>query len=224
MIDLQRQDGIFVLRMTSGENRFNLPFLDALDAALDEVERAPEPTALVTTGDGKFYSNGLDLEWMSGPGRDQAPAAVGRVHLMLGRLLAFPVITVAALNGHAFAGGAMLALTHDFRVMRADRGYFCLPEVDIRIPFTPGMSQLIQAKLAIRTAHEAMVTGRRYNAEQAVREHVVHEAAAEADVLPRAIAIAKAHAGKHVATLGTVKKTMYAPALGALATSSTGRG
>ena len=153
----------------------------------------------------------------------RAGAARGNLIGVLGRLLAFPTITVAALNGHAFAGGAMLALAHDFRVMREDRGYLCLPEVDIRIPFTPGMSMLIQAKLAIRTAHEAMVTGRRYNAEQAVRASVVHEAAQEADVLPRAIAVTKTHAGKHVGTLGTIKRTMYAPALVALATASTPR-
>ena len=63
-----------------------------------------------------------------------------RVHELLARLLEIGVPTVAAIQGHAFAAGAMLALAHDERVMRADRGWSCLPEVDINIPFTPGMS------------------------------------------------------------------------------------
>jgi len=215
MIDLQTQEGVFVLRMTNGENRFNLPFLDALDAALDEVERAPAPIALVTVGEGKFYSNGLDLEWMAGPGRDQAAASIARVHKLLGRMLTFPVISVAALNGHVFAAGAMLALAHDFRVMRTERGYFCLPEVDIRIPFTVPMSALIQARLSRATAHETMTTGRRYTAEQAQQAGIVQQVAVEADLLRSAVALAKAHAGKHGPTLASIKKTAYRDVLAA---------
>jgi Delta3-Delta2-enoyl-CoA isomerase len=219
VIDLQNQDGIFVLRMQSGENRFNLPFIDALDAALDEVERAA-PRALVTVGEGKFYSNGLDLEWMSGPGRDQAGAAVARVHKLLGRMLAFPTITVAALNGHTFAAGAMLALAHDFRVLREDRGFFCLPEADIQIPFTVAMDAVIRCKLPAVTAHEAMVTGRRYTAEQARAAQIVHGSASEAEVLPAALALAKTYAGKHAPTLTAIKRTMYRGALEACEAAS----
>jgi enoyl-CoA hydratase/carnithine racemase len=195
--------------MAAGENRFNWGFLDALEAALDSVERAAEPGALVTVGDGKFYSNGLDLEWMAGPGREQAQACVKRVHELLGRMLTFPTITVAALNGHAFAAGAMLALAHDFRVMRSGRGYFCLPEVDIKLPFTLPMSALIQARLSKATAHEAMTTGRRYTAEQALQAGIAQQIASEADVLPAAIELAKSLVGKHGATLAAIKKTAY---------------
>jgi enoyl-CoA hydratase/carnithine racemase len=215
VIDLQTQDGVFVLRMNSGENRFNLPFVEALDAALDQVEKAEKPSALVTVGEGKFYSNGLDLEWMAGPGREQAATAIARVHKLLGRLMTFPMITVAALNGHVFAAGAMLALAHDFRVMRDDRGFFCLPEADIQIPFTPAMDAVIRAKLSKKTAHEAMVTGRRYTAEQAVAADIVHAKASEAEVLSSAIALAKSYAGKHVPTLTTIKRTMYRDVLAA---------
>lgn len=212
MIDLQSEDGVFVLRMQSGENRFNLPFVEALDAALDKVEQAGA-RALVTVGEGKFYSNGLDLEWMSGPGREQAAAAIARVHKLLGRMLAFPTITVAALNGHTFAAGAMLALAHDFRVMRDDRGFFCLPEADIQIPFTTAMDAVIRCKLSPVTAHEAMVTGRRYTAEQARAGQIVHATAAEAEVLPAALALAKTYAGKHAATLAAIKRTGYRAAI-----------
>src|SRR4051812_33691258 len=142
----QRED-VRVLHMTAGENRFNPAFLDAADAALDAVEAADGPATLVLTGEGKFFSNGLDLDWMGSAAPGGVEEVVARVHGLLGRLLAFPVGTVAAINGHVFAAGAMLALACDQRVMRADRGFFCLPEADIGIPFTPGMSALIAGRL-----------------------------------------------------------------------------
>lgn len=217
MIDLKRHDNVFVLHMKSGENRFNREFLAALGAALDQVEADDQATALITTGEGKFYSNGLDLEWMSKSGAELARRNVDEVLALLGRLLAFPMITVAALNGHTFAAGAMLALAHDFRVMRTDRGYFCLPEADIRIPFSPGMSALIQARLSRHAAHEAMVTGKRYSAEEAFRRHIIDRPEPEESVLPAAIELAKAYGGKHRPTLATIKRTAYAPVLAALA-------
>ena len=108
--------------------------------------RGRGPRALVTAATGKFFSNGLDLEWLGAHG-DQNEDYIARVHALFARVLALPVVTVAALQGHTFAAGAMLALAHDLRVMRADRGFWCLPEADIGIPFATGMSALIQARL-----------------------------------------------------------------------------
>ena len=147
MIDLQRKEAVFVLTMQSGENRFNRPFLTALNEALDEVEQSDGPAALVTVGERKYYTNGLDLDWLLHPDTESMPLFVADAERLLARVLGLPLATVAACNGHAFAAGAMLALCHDFRVMRADRGYFCLPEVDIKIPFTPGMNALIKSRL-----------------------------------------------------------------------------
>jgi enoyl-CoA hydratase/carnithine racemase len=131
------------------------------------------------------------------------------------------VPTVAAIGGHAFAAGAMLALAHDFRVMRADRGYFCLPEVDIAIPFTRGMSALIQSKLTPKTAHEAMTTGRRYGGTDALDAQIVDAVAHEADVLAAAIEMARPLAGKASPTLGLIKARMYPAALAALSDTET---
>ena len=111
---------------------------------------------------------------------------------------------------------AMLALAHDFRVMRADRGFFCLPEVDINIPFTRGMSGLIQGKLTPRTAHEAMTTGRRYGGTDALAAGIVDAVAHEDDVLSSAIELARPLAGKAGPTLGIIKSRMYPAALDAL--------
>jgi enoyl-CoA hydratase/carnithine racemase len=216
MIELRRENDVFILRMQNGENRFNDAFVTAVNGALDEVERFDGRAALVTTGDGKFYSNGLDLAWMMGPDCAEPQAFVGRVEALFARLLAFPRITVAALNGHAFAAGAMFALCHDFRVMRDDRGYFCLPEVDIDIPFRPGMSALIRTRLPPDVAHEACTTGRRYAAGEAASARIVSEVCGEANVLPRAVARAASLSGKTPATLGAIKQGLYADVIALL--------
>ena len=162
IMDLKKEGDVFILTMRSGENRFNRPFVDAMNEALDTVEKSSGPAALVTTGgEDKYYSNGLDLAWMGGDGAKEAPEFVKAVHRLFGRMLTFPVPTVAAINGHAFAAGAMLALAHDFRVMRSDRGFFCLPEVDINIPFTPVMTALITSRLTPNASRLLMLTGAR---------------------------------------------------------------
>jgi enoyl-CoA hydratase/carnithine racemase len=212
---LDHDGDVFVLQLGDGENRFNRDFLDEVGALVEEVAAASAPRALVTAATGKIWSNGLDLEWMSRNAQD-IPALLDSLHALYARLLALGVPTVAAIQGHAFAGGAMLALAHDIRVMRSDRGWFCLPEVDINIPFTPGMSALITARLSKATAHEAMTTGRRYGGEEAVAASIAAEAVPEAEVLPRAVAIAAGQAGKDPGTLGTIKQRMYAAALDAL--------
>jgi enoyl-CoA hydratase/carnithine racemase len=105
----------------------------ALHAALDTVDAVEGPAALVTTGEGKFFSNGLDLDWLMGGG-EGTEGFIDEVHRLLGRVLGFGAATVAAVNGHAFAGGGMLAVAHDYVVMREDRGFWCLPEVDLGLP------------------------------------------------------------------------------------------
>ncbi|QXJ25382.1 enoyl-CoA hydratase/isomerase family protein [Actinomadura graeca] len=215
MIDLQRDGDVFVLRFEAGENRFGPEFLDAVEDALDTAEKSGGPRALVTTGTGRFYSNGLDVEWLEG-NQDRIEDHLRRVHGLYARLLALPMPTVAAVNGHAFAAGGMLVLAHDFAVMREDRGYFCLPEVDLGMGFTPGMSALIRSRLPAAAAHEAMLTGRRYTAEQARDAGIVQHTAAEDGVLPAAAGLAASMAGKDGAVVGRIRAGMYREALEAL--------
>ncbi|ROO83942.1 enoyl-CoA hydratase/carnithine racemase [Actinocorallia herbida] len=205
--------GVLVLRLTQGENRFSPDFLDAFGKALDEVEGTAK--ALVTTGEGKFYSNGLDLDWLSGNG-DKFDWYLGRVHALYARMLGLNLPTVAAVNGHAFAGGGMLSLAHDFSVMRADRGWFCLPEIDLKMPFSPAMVALIQAKLPKETVHEAALTGRRYTGTESVAAGIAHHAVAEDEVLAKAVEVATALGAKDGKSFGAIRRTLYRPALNAL--------
>lgn len=216
MPDLSRDGDVFVLDLGDGENRFHPDWLDAVEVALDEVETADGPRAVVTTAVGKFWSNGLDLDWLTAHG-GQAGGYVARVQEVFARMLRSGVPSVAAIQGHCFAAGAMLSLAHDQRVMRADRGFWCLPEVDIHIPFTPGMSALIQARLTPASAHEAMTTGRRYGGHDAAAATIVDVAVAEDEVLPAAVERARRLAPKAGPTLAAIKAGMYRSVLTALA-------
>jgi enoyl-CoA hydratase/carnithine racemase len=203
---------VWVLRMRGGENRFNLEWLDSVNSALDRVEASEGPCALVTTGEGKFYSNGMDLEWLAtDPSR--AEDYLRAIYRLLGRVLSFPAITIAAVNGHAFGAGALLAIAHDFAVMREDRGFWCMPEADLGLPLTPEYTSLLTARLPSRTAHEALVTGRRYGGTDALAAGIVHQVAAEDEVVPKATKIAVDLAAKDRLTLSEHKRLLFGEAI-----------
>jgi enoyl-CoA hydratase/carnithine racemase len=210
MPTLTHRDGVHLLHLGDDENRFSLDWLSAVEEALDLVVDSPAP--LVTVAEGKFYSNGLDLEWVTA-NVDQLQAYTARVQVLLARVLTLPVPTVAAVSGHAFGAGAMLAIAHDWRVMRADRGYYCFPEVDIRVPFTPGMAALIQAKLTPHAAVTAMTTGHRFTGPEALTAGLVDDLAGPADLLSTAISKAGPLAGKDPTTLGSIKSAMFSDVL-----------
>ncbi|MGH0030272.1 MAG: enoyl-CoA hydratase/isomerase family protein [Myxococcota bacterium] len=215
MIDLSRDGDVFVLRVDAGENRFGPETLAGWNEALDQVEAADGPKALVTTGSGRFYSNGLDLDHMLSSG--DPPAYLKQVLDLMARVLVFPAFTVAAMNGHAFGAGAQIALAHDQRVMRSDRGYFCMPEIDMKAPLHPGMTAIIQARLPHQTAHELIVTGTRYGAGLALERRIVDEAVAEEQVVARAVERAAPFAPKADPAMGVLKRGMYPHTLEALA-------
>ncbi|MBW0012793.1 enoyl-CoA hydratase-related protein [Mycobacterium sp.] len=210
----QWDDKIAVLDLGEDENRFSPEFLDTLNAQLDEIGAAGAH-GLVTTARGKFYTNGLDLDWLAAHS-DQTQSYIARVQALLARVLTLPMPTAAAITGHAFGAGAMLAMAHDVRVMRADRGYFCFPEVDIRIPFTDGMAALIQAKLTPSAAVASMTTGRRFGGTEAAEIGIVDATAGEGAVTAAATELLRPVGGKDAGTLGAIKQTMFRAAVQAL--------
>jgi enoyl-CoA hydratase/carnithine racemase len=195
LITVVQHEAVFLIRAENGENRFNRESIDEWHSTLDEIEGHDGPLALVTTGSGKFYSNGLDLDWMLGEGAADTHL-LDDVQRLLVRILDFPAITVAAVNGHAFAAGAMLASAHDFVIMREDRGYWCLPEVDLGLPLTSTMFQVVAAHLPRSILRESMLTGRRFSGPEALSAGIVHELAPEPDVVSRAVERAQALAPK----------------------------
>lgn len=214
-LTVDREDAVTIVWMHHGDdNRFHPDLLQGLERVLDDIESSKGPATLVLTGSGKFFSNGLDLDYMAAA-PDRADVTLDRVHALLGRVLGLCVPTVAAVNGHAFAAGMMLALACDTAVMRKDRGYLCLPEADLGLSFSPGMNALLTSRLDPSTAHAAMVTARRFAGPDALAAGMVAEVAAEQDIMARAVALAASLAGKPRESLAAIKRDLYGPALDA---------
>ncbi|KAJ2466994.1 hypothetical protein GGI03_001806 [Coemansia sp. RSA 2337] len=195
--------GLFLLHLNNGaENRITLQLiteimqaLDFIDTRLDSLtgEDAAKGGALITTSTGKFYSNGLAI--------DDAMEIGDPFYLpfmrMLARILTFRVPTVAAINGHAFAGGCMLALAHDYRVMRADRGWIAMNEIDIGIPLIPGMAAIVKCKVKAQDKlRDCVLAAHRFKASDAVAAGFVDKAVEENALIDTAIQYAKALAPK----------------------------
>lgn len=176
-MELKKEGNVFVLSLTNGAqaNTITDDVIVEYNAALDEVEAAPGNAALVvTSSDPKYWSNGIDRDWLMTRPPDyltQVASSLDRLYL---RMVLLNMPTVGCLTGHTYAAAAILATTFDFRLMRADRGFFCFPEVDINIPFTPIIHRIVDLMLPDRQAiTELVLTGRRVGGEEALKMKVV---------------------------------------------------
>ncbi|KAI9596141.1 ClpP/crotonase-like domain-containing protein [Syncephalis fuscata] len=230
MMSLSRHGQIFLLSLQHADNRFNFESTKAILDALDEVERVveqedpgrSEPWALVTTGQDRIYSNGLDLEKVVA----HMPDFCGKLyHPLLKRILTFPMPTIAAINGHAFAGGCMFAMAHDYRVMRSDRGFLCMNEIDMKAPLTPGMASIIRVKFPHPALlRSCLLEAHRFSAAEALKVGLIDETAEADNVVPAAIALAerwapKAQAGK---AMTMIKEETFPDAVRALSEGGLG--
>lgn len=187
MFELDRDGDVFTLTMSADENRWNTTFVRGFNTALDEVSASTGPAALVTTSASpKFFSNGLDLAWVSDPASH--PEAGDREVFgdefmkLMSRLITFEIPTIAAVNGHAFGAGFMAALCHDVRHMRADRGFMCANEMQLGLKIPAPELALFHHKLPSNTFFETVQLAKRWTGSAAQASGIV-ESIAEQDTL-----------------------------------------
>jgi len=220
MIDFTLDESVAVVALNSGENRFNPEFLNAFLKMLDDIEQQTEArTVVVHSTHEKIFSNGIDLEWLVPIIQEgDVPAAKDFFFLLnklFLRLVTYPAITVAAITGHAFAGGAILACAFDFRLMRSDRGFLCVPEVDLGIPFLPGMNAILAKAIPFYKLEEMQYTGCRLTAEECERHHIVRKACHISELLEETLAFARG-LNKNRAIVHEMKRRLNRPIIQAI--------
>uniref|UniRef100_A0A2P2J0D4 Delta(3)-Delta(2)-enoyl-CoA isomerase n=1 Tax=Rhizophora mucronata TaxID=61149 RepID=A0A2P2J0D4_RHIMU len=185
MCTLEKRGGVYILTLTgSGEHRLNPTLLDSIKSALTRLRAEPvsPSSVLVTTAQGKFFSNGYDLAW---GGSATSPDAVqfrhrlmsSKLRSVISDLISLPMPTVAAVSGHASAAGMILALSHDYVVMRRDRGFLYLSELDIGLVIPAWFMAVLKCKIVDAKARmEVVLKAAKLTAEMAVEKGIVHSA------------------------------------------------
>jgi Delta3-Delta2-enoyl-CoA isomerase len=214
-IALETQGKVAVLTMNNKENRFNPEFMREFLEVLDKVDGDKSVGALVVTGgDPKFWCNGIDLEYLMSQFaniKKVIPEYMAQLNSLYRRMCIFPKPTIAAINGHVFAGGVFLACHMDFRFMREDKGWLCLPEVDINIPLLPAMIAITQSTVTPRGFREMYYTGRRFPGPEAYEIGFADKLFPGDTLLPKAIEFAAEMAKKRTALYADMKQRVRQP-------------
>lgn len=189
----------------------------------------PGQYGLVTCGPrdkNRFYSNGLDLS--------EALTSDHFFQHVLNRLykklLLYPIPTVAAINGHAMAGGFCLVLAHDFRVMKDNeqkgRATMAMTEISFGAPIPAGLAAIVKTKLpSSNLVAKCLTEGHRFGAQESLESGIVHAIAPESEVVEKSLKLAfdrsiQASTGVY----GMIKETMYEDAVKILDSTGGGNG
>jgi enoyl-CoA hydratase/carnithine racemase len=213
VVEWTLDEKVAMVTLNDGENRFNPDFLESFLGVLDQIEKETNANVLVVTSSHeKIFSNGIDLDWLV-PHVQKGDIETAKnffytMNRLFRRLLLYPMPTVCAISGHAFAGGAIMTCAFDFRFMRSDRGFFCFPEVDLGIPFLPGMIALIRKAIPQYKFEELQFTGKRATAQECEAHHIVTKACHMDDLMNETLEFARG-LNKRREIIFELKKRMY---------------
>lgn len=208
---LEKRGAVYVLTLTNGEkdNTFNPDVLAEYHQHLDKIEGNLDHAALLITSDHpKTFCNGIDLTWLLTQSPEGFQAFVEQLENFLLRIAVLNLPVIAAINGNCYAGGAIMASACDFRLMREDRGRFCFSEVNIKIPFTPVMTDIIRLLPDAQALRDLALTGKAVGGAEALQMKVADSIYSDTGLLPEALAFAEILAQKHRPTYSTIKRSL----------------
>ena len=203
------ENGINLLTLTNGDNENGLT-LDVVNEYLenlDKVEAYEGDTAFVLASDhAKTFCNGINLEWLMSAPPETAKEFVSQLEKLYLRVALLNMPTIACINGNCYAGGAILASAFDFKTMREDRGRFCYPEVNIRIPFTELMFEIINLNPNKRALKEMALLGSAFTGAESLERDVVDHLFSMEELLPKTLEMAAMLAQKDRKTYTIIKR------------------
>jgi enoyl-CoA hydratase len=219
MIDVKTQDGIAIVTMRHGKaNALDIALCEGLAKCFDEL-RGSDARAVVLTGQGGIFSAGVDLLQVTAGGADYLRRFLPILHRLYDAVFFHPRPVVAAINGHAIAGGCVLACCGDRRIMARGGGRMGVTELLVGVPFPALAFEIVRFAVPQRHLPEFMFGGATYEVDAALAQGWVDEVI-EPDALPRrALAAAQSLARLSPAAFAQTKQQLRQEAADRLARS-----
>lgn len=190
MIARAQLDGVLTLRMAHGKaNALDVELLEALVSELGGI--TADVRALVLTGSGSIFSAGVDLFRLTREGPEYVHRFLPLLSEFLQALFTLPIPVVAAVNGHAIAGGCLIALASDLRVMADGGGKIGVPELLVGVPFPVAALEIVRYAFPKERLQSLILTGRTMSARDALGMGLVDEVIAADEVMTRAQELAR---------------------------------
>jgi enoyl-CoA hydratase len=191
MIDLKLNAGIAVLTLVHGKaNALDIELCEALAARFTEL-RGSAAKAVVLTGQGKIFSAGVDLKRVSEGGADYVRKFLPALHKLYDAAFFHPKPVVAAINGHAIAGGCVLACCADRRIMAREAGRIGVTELLVGVPFPALAFEIVRFAVPARHLPEFTLSGATYTTDVALQRGWIDEVAEPGDLIADAVAVAQ---------------------------------
>jgi enoyl-CoA hydratase len=211
VIEVTEQDEVAILRMADGKvNAMSIELCEAVTARVREHSHA---RAVVITGSGRIFSAGVDLLRLLDGGVPYVRKFLPALSTMLATVFSHPKPVVAAINGHAIAGGCVLACAADRRLMAREAGRIGVTELLVGVPFPPAAMEIMRCATAPQYFEDAIFSGATYPPPQALERGMLHEITEPEGLLDRAVAAANALAALSPPAFAQTKRQTRAPAL-----------
>ena len=212
MLKLETQDGISVLRMEHGKaNAQDTEFCTAISERMTEIEGLPS-RAVVITGHGRFFSGGVDLKRVVAGGVDYLRDFVPALVRCFESVFFHPKPVVIAVNGHAIAGGCILACCGDRRLMSDDeRAGIGVPELYVGVPFPAAALEILRYACSPRHLQMLVGSGRSLRPEEALEAGLVDALAAPDALESEALEVARTLASVRPEVFAVTKRQLRAP-------------
>jgi Delta3-Delta2-enoyl-CoA isomerase len=221
-LDLEIMEKIAVVTLDQDDNRLNLDLSLSLLEMLDKVEAESDALALVVkSGHSGVWSNGFDTDWintrLAAGDKETVSRFLAKDIDLRRRLLTYPLLTIAAINGHVFGGGAVLSCCFDFRFMLSKRGYFCIPAIDRGFPILPGTATLLKHVMPMYMVEDIILSGRRFTGKEAAASQIITGSYEEDEFIDKVMAFAQGcNKGRWI--VGEMRKVYYLDVLKQMAT------
>ncbi|MFN3412917.1 MAG: enoyl-CoA hydratase/isomerase family protein [Thermoanaerobaculum sp.] len=191
LIRVEDQGGVSVLTMTAGANALDENLIAAMRQELSALNAAGAPALVLASQHPRVFCPGLDLKKLDGAGRETVRAVMEAFLALLREIVSYPGPAIAAVSGHAIAGGCLLAMACDRRVMARSGARLGLSEVNLGIPVPAGAVAMLLALYPTRSVEQLVLEGDGYGGERALELGLVERLADAPEVLPEAVRLAR---------------------------------